>query len=76
MLLMMRGGVKGEAQIRAEEGDSVWSEICVGVCVCVHMCEFRGDTCPTLGERGSDLSSYNISASSDPRSGLVGASEG
>lgn len=40
------------------------------------MCVFRGDICPTLGERGSDLSSYNISASSDPRSGQVGASEG
>lgn len=29
------------------------------------------ENCPTLGERVSDLSSYNISTSSDPRSGIV-----
>lgn len=71
MLLMMRGGEKGEAQIGAEEGDCLVRDMCV--CLCVSL---GGDTCPTLGERGSDLSSYNISASSDPRSGLVGVSEG
>lgn len=31
----------------------------------------EGRAYPTLGERGSDLSSYNISADSDLQSGLV-----
>lgn len=34
----------------------------------------EGHAYPTLGERGSDLSSYNISANSDLQSGLVGES--
>lgn len=34
----------------------------------------EGHGYPTLGERGSDLSSYNISANSDLQSGLVGES--
>lgn len=35
----------------------------------------EGHAYPTLGERGSDLSSYNISANTDLQSGLVGFSE-